>query len=145
MDLDVDASTGRVDMDLSELHMGRFRFDASTGSARIVLPDSQQTYLGMVDASTGQLEIVLPAEGNLTLRLNGSTGQITLAVPRGAALRLEVQRGGTGNVIAPDWLMKVEGQADRDEGIYQTQGFEAAPYQIEVIMEDLSTGNLVIE
>ena len=145
LDLDVKASTGQADLNLTGIQMGRFRFDASTGTARIVLPASQQGYVGEVDASTGELEIVLPAEGNLTLRLEGSTGQITLKVPGGAAFQLDVQRGGTGDVISPDWLVKVEGQPDRDEGIYQTRGFEAAEYQLQVIMADLSTGNLVIE
>ena len=48
-------------------------------------------------------------------------------------------------MIQPDWLMKVEGQPDRDEGIYETAGFASAEYQLVVIVEDLSTGNLVIE
>ena len=145
MDLDVHASTGRAEMDLRGLQMGRFRFDASTGAARIELPASQQAYVALVEASTGGLEIILPEDGNLTLQIDGSTGQITLDVPEGAALRVEVQRGGTGDVIRPDWLVKIEGSDDRDEGVYETRGFDAAEYQLVVIVEDLSTGNLVIE
>ena len=144
-ELNVNGSTGVANFDLSEVQLEAFYLDGSTGASTIVFPASQEGYQARVDASTGEIRIVLPAEGNLTLRLDGSTGQITLDVPEGAAFRLEVQNGGTGDVIRPDWMMKVEGQPDRDEGVYQTQGFDAAEYQLTVIMEDLSTGNLVIE
>jgi hypothetical protein len=144
-DLAVDGSTGKIDLDLSGVQISRFNFDGSTGASTIVLPASQPGYAARVEGGTGQVELILPVTGNLTLRLVGSTGQITLDVPEGAALQLEVQRGGTGNVIAPDWIEKVEGLENRDEGVYQTEGFESAEYQLMVIMENLSTGDLVIE
>ena len=144
-DLEVDGGTGRVDMHLDEVQMGRFRFDGGTGTAEIILPASQQSYVALVEPGTGNVNLVLPAEGNLTLRLNGSIARILVDVPEGAALQVEVQRGGTGDVIRPDWLQKVKGLEDRDEGVYQTEGFDSAEYQLVVIVEDLSTGNLVIE
>ncbi|MFW5713045.1 MAG: LiaI-LiaF-like domain-containing protein [Brevefilum sp.] len=144
-DLDVDGSTGEAELDLSEISLENFRFNASTGASTIIFPASSAGYEARIDGSTGSIDILLPAEGNLTLQLNGSTGHIRLNVPEGAALQVEVLRGGTGDVVRPDWLMKVEGREDRDEGLYQTGGFESAEYQLVVIMEDLSMGDLVIE
>lgn len=144
-DLDVDGGTGTAELDLSGIQLEAFYLDGSTGASTIVFPASRQGYEAQIEGSTGHIQIFLPAEGELTLRLDGSTGQITLNTPKEAALRLEVQSGGTGDVIRPDWLMKVEGREDRDEGVYQTAGFDSAVYQLVVIVEDLSTGNLVIE
>ncbi len=145
MDLNVEASTGTAELDLSGIQLESFYFDGSTGNSTIIFPASIQGYQARVEGSTGDIEILLPAEGSLSLRLDGSTGQILLDVPEGAALQVEVLSGGTGDVVRPDWLMKVEGLEDRDEGLYQSAGFDSAEYQLVVIMEDLSTGNLVIE
>lgn len=144
-DLQVDGGTGRSELDLLGLRLERFYFNGSTGASTIIFPASEGGYEARVEGSTGQIEIILPENGNLTLRLDGSTGRIVLDVPEGAALQVEVQRGGSGDVIAPEWIEKVEGLMDRDEGIYQTAGFESAKYQLVAIMEDLSTGDLVIE
>lgn len=144
-DLDVDGGTGSAELDLSGVQLDNFYLDGGTGAARILLPASPEGFEARVASGTGQIDIVLPVEGNLTLRLDGSTGRIVLDAPEGAALQVEVLRGGTGNVITPDWIEKVEGREDRDEGIYQTDGFELKEYQLVVIMEDLSTGDLVIE
>jgi hypothetical protein len=144
-DLDVNGSAGSAELDLSGIQLEAFFLDGSMGHSTIVFPASRQGYEARVEASTGNIKVILPAEGNLTLRLDGSTGQITLDTPEGAALQVEVLRGGTGDVVTPSWLMKVEGREERDEGVYQTEGFDSADYQLVVVMEDLSTGNLVIE
>lgn len=144
-DLDVDGGTGSAELDLSGVQLDHFYLEGGTGVAMIVLPASAGGYEAQVEGGTGQIDIMLPAEGNLTLRLDGSTGRIVLDAPEEAALQVEVLRGGTGNVVTPGWIEKVEGRQDRDEGIYQTEGFDLAEYQLVVIMEDLSTGDLVIE
>lgn len=144
-DLDVDGGTGSAELDLSGVQLDHFYLEGGTGVAMIVLPASAGGYEAQVEGGTGQIDIMLPAEGNLTLRLDGSAGRIVLDAPEEAALQVEVLRGGTGNVVTPGWIEKVEGRQDRDEGIYQTEGFDLAEYQLVVIMEDLSTGDLVIE
>jgi hypothetical protein len=39
----------------------------------------------------------------------------------------------------------VEGLADRDEGTYQTEGFDSAEYQLLIVIDDISTGNIAFE
>lgn len=143
--LSVDGGTGGSELDLRGIQLERFLFDGSTGASRILLPADRDGYEVRIEMSAGAVDIVLPAESNLTLRLDGSTGQVTLHAPEGAALSVEVLGGGTGDLIVPEWLTKVSGQGGRDEGVYQTRGFEAATYQLKVIIEDISTGNVVIE
>lgn len=144
-ELDVDASTGSSELDLRGLQLTGLRFNASTGASMIVLPESSAGYQARLEASTGSVEVLFPENTDLTIRLDGSTGRIVLNVPQDAAVQVEVLSGGTGDLQMPDWIEKTSGQEDRDEGVYETEGFAMAEYQLVIIVEDISTGNIVIE
>lgn len=145
LDLTVDASTGQTEMDLSGLNLEALDYEASTGATTIILPASAEGYEAKLEASTGSMLVVLPAESNLTLRLDGSTGAVTFDAPEGAAIRIEVRSGGTGDLKLPGWITKVGGLADRDEGAYETEGFDRAEYQILILVDDIGTGNIVVK
>ncbi len=145
LDLSVDAGTGKSDLDLSGLELDQFQFDASTGVSTIILPASSEGYKTQLEASTGAMTVVLPSDSNLTVSLDGSTGKVTFDIPDGAAVKIEVRNGGTGNLELPSWITKVEGLADRDEGTYQTEGFDQAEYQLVIVIEDIGTGNIAFE
>lgn len=144
-DLDVDASTGKAELDLSGVQLDDFEFDASTGASTIILPASTEGYETRLDASTGSMHVFLPAESNLTVILDGSTGQVTFDVPEGAAIQVEVRSGGTGNLQLPARIVRVQGLADKDEGLYQSEGFDDAEFQLVIVIDDISTGNIVFE
>lgn len=141
----VDTSTGRLDFDLSDIRLKELVFDASTGRSTIVLPESINSYQVTLEGSTGALRVILPEQANLTLRVKGSTGEIVLDVPEGAPVQVEVLNGGTGDLIAPVWVTKISGREDRDEGLYQSESFPGAEFRMQVIVEDISTGNIVLE
>ncbi len=143
-DLDVDASTGSTQLDLEGLQLERFRYDASTGASTIILPAAEDGYDTHIECSTGSMQILFPTESNLTVRLDGSTGRILLDVPEGAAVQVDVKDGGTGALQLPADMVKVSGGENRDEGIYQTPDFEDAPYQLVIIIEDISTGSVEV-
>jgi len=143
-DLNVDASTGSAELDLEGMQLERFRYDASTGSSPIILPAAADGYDTHIECSTGSMEIVFPAESNLTVRLDGSTGRILLDVPEGAPVKVQVIDGGTGSLQLPADMVKVSGREGKDEGVYQTPGFESAAYQLVIIIEDISTGSIVL-
>jgi hypothetical protein len=145
IDLNVDASTGSTDLDLSGLDLDSLDYDASTGSTTILLPESTEGYETKLDASTGSITVFLPADSNLTLHLDGSTGKVTFHAPEGGAIRIEVENGGTGDLQLPAGFTKVSGLEDRDEGVYETAGFDQADYQILILIDDISTGNIVVK
>lgn len=145
IDLSVDAGTGHADLDLSGLELEALDYDASTGSTTILLPESAEGYETKLEASTGSMTVTLPAESNLTLILDGSTGRVTFHAPEGAAIRIEVESGGTGDLKLPEWITKVSGMDDRDEGTYETEGFDQAEYQILILIDDIGTGNIVVK
>jgi len=144
-ELDVDASTGESELDLTGLQLTGFRFNASTGESRIVLPESQAGYQAQFEASTGSMTVVFPENTDLTVRLDGSTGRIVMDVPQNAAVQVEVTSGGTGDLQTPDWITKISGSPDRDEGVYQSADYDSAAYQLEIIIEDIGTGHIVFE
>ena len=144
-ELDVDASTGESELDLTGLQLTGFRFNASTGESRIVLPESQAGYQARLEASTGSMTVVFPENSDLTVRLDGSTGRIVFDVPQNAAVQVEVTGGGTGDLQTPDWITKISGSPDRDEGVYQSADYASAAYQLEIIIEDIGTGHIVFE
>jgi hypothetical protein len=144
-ELDVDASTGKSELDLSGVQLDDFEFDASTGASTIVLPASTEGYETRLEASTGSMRVILPAESNLTVILDGSTGRVTFEVPEGAAIQIEVRSGGTGSLQLPSWIERVQGLGDRDEGVYESAGFDDAEYQLVIVIDDISTGNIVFE
>lgn len=142
--LSVDGGVGKSELNLSDLKLNDLAFEGGTGASAIVLPESREGYDTWVESGTGMITIVLPEDSNLTVLLDSGTGQIVIDVPEGTALRVEVQSGGTGDLHSPLWLTKISGAMDRDEGIYETDGFDNAQYQITIIVEDIGTGNIVI-
>lgn len=145
IELNVDASTGSTDLDLSGLDLESLDYDASTGSTTILLPESTEGYETRLDASTGAMTVFLPADSNLTLHLDGSTGKVTFNAPENAAIRIEVESGGTGDLKLPEGFSKISGLDDRDEGVYETAGYDQAEYQILILIDDIGTGNIVVK
>jgi len=143
--LDIDASTGQSELDLAGIQLTELGFEGGTGASKIILPASLEGYETRIDAGTGILTIMLPEESDLTLRLVGSTGKIILKVPEGAAVRMEVIRGGSGDVFVPGWISKISGDDGRDEGVYQSAGYEASLAQMLIIVEDINAGNIILE
>ena len=144
-DLKIDASTGDTEIDLSDILLSNFRFDGSTGANQILLPGSSAEYDVYIKGSTGGIDLVLPRDGDISVRVDGSTGRITFDIPEGADVRVEVLNGGTGNIILPGWISKVEGAQDRDEGIYASDSGETADQRISITIEDIGTGNIVFK
>jgi len=142
-DLKVDASTGETQINLSDILLTNLRFDGSTGESQILLPESPAEYDVYIEGNTGAIDIVLPTEGDISVRVEGSTGRITFDIPEGVDIRIEVISGGTGNIILPDWISKVSGAQDRDEGVYASDGAETADQRISIVIEDIGTGNIV--
>lgn len=143
--LAVDGGIGKSELDLSDLRLSDFDYDGGTGASTIILPESREAYETRIESGTGMVTVVLPEDSNLTIRVDSGTGQIIFDAPEGVDLKVEVQSGGTGDFLSPLWLIKTSGAMDRDEGIYQTDGFEDAQYKITIIIEDIGTGNIVIK
>ena len=145
LNLSVDAGTGRSVIDLSGLHITRFELDGGTGASQVILGHSDTGYETYLDAGTGSLDIIFPEQSNQKVYLQGSTGRIKLQIPENSAVQIEVLRGGTGDLVLPAWISRVSGRDGRGEGVYQSAGFNNADRQIIVVVENIRTGNIIVE
>jgi len=143
-DLKVDASTGEMQIDLTGITLSDFRFDGGTGTSEIHLPETAADYDVYIDGSTGAIDLIVPREGNISMRVDGSTGKITFDIPEDVDIRIEVLSGGTGDIILPDWISKVSGAQDRDEGVYVSDDADSNDPQITITIEDIGTGDILI-
>ena len=142
--LTVAGGTGSAELDLAGIELENFRFDGGTGASTIILPAAAAEYEAQLETGTGKVHLVFPEETTLTVHLNSGTGQVILDFPEGSAVQILVQSGGTGDLLAPDWLTKVSGEEGRDEGTYESVGFDDAKAKLFIIIEDIGTGNIVI-
>jgi len=164
VDLRIEASSGPATLDLSGLTLSGLSVDASSGP--LVMQLAPGAYSLDYEASSGRTEISAPAgldleafidmsSGRFTLTLDeqtnaeivlqdASSGHFTVQVPRGAAVRLDVRDSSSGRVIVPDELALVHGEGD-DEGVWETAGYSGAAYQISIVAESMSSGDLIVE
>ncbi len=92
--------------------------------------------------SSGDTRLTLGRDAAVDVAFRGSSGQFVVTVASGQALRVEVQNVSSGDVDLPDGLIRVSG--DGDEGVWQTQGYDSAPYRVHVVIEQMSSGNVDI-
>ena len=71
--------------------------------------------------------IILPDEGDLTARVNGGVGQITIEIPDGMAARIDVSRG-IGNVSVAD-------RYEREGDSYVTRDWRSNENRVDLQVE----------
>ncbi len=143
--LTVKASSGSVELRLPPSN-GRpypVMWDASSGSARVDVSDGAALEMG-VDMSSGSYTLNLGRDVDAAITINGSSGRFSVDVPDGAALRLEVRDSSSGSVKVPSGMVEVQRGRD-DEGVWQTPGFDGAQHQIVVVVEQMSSGSIVVD
>ncbi len=163
--LTVKTSSGSGSLDLSSLQLAGLEVDASAGNTRVTLPASTgESYPVALEASSGKIEVqaadgarvdmsidmssgetrvTLGKDSDVSVRFNGSSGGFTLDLPAGQDFRVEVQDISSGNVKLPSGLIQVA-KGDGDEGTWETQGYATAAHRVDVVIEDMSSGNVTI-
>lgn len=139
LELEVDASTGSTDVDLTGIQLEALTVDGSTGSMNITLPSGVDNFPFVLDASTGSVNVVVPDGTGFDLEVDASTGSITIDVPDDAGVQVEVVDGGTGGLNLPAGFTKVRGDEDDKEGLYENAAFAGADAPIRIRV-DMSTG-----
>lgn len=165
LDLSVRTSSGSGSLDLSQLEITGLQVDASSGSTRVILPVSTgASYPVALEASSGRMEVEAPDgaqvdmtidmssgetrvtlgnDSDISVRFNGSSGGFTLDLPATQEFRVDVQGISSGDVKLPSGLTQVA-EGDGDEGTWETPGYSAAAHKVEVVVEDMSSGNVTI-
>ena len=164
LDLVVDASSGRAELELDELDLESLTLDASSGALSASLPatvsavqfdgSSGHTELTLADEteadvwiemSSGALDISVGQDARLAVTVRkGSSGRLTLSLPQGTPVRVEVNDSGSGSVRLPAEIKLVE-SGDQDEGIWQTDDWKEGNPGLTLTVEDRGSGNITIE
>jgi hypothetical protein len=162
LDLVVDGGSGSVDLDLRGLQLtglnldvgsgqvqgslpaveGRYdvRVDGGSGKCRLDIAEGADAGLD-IDVGSGSIDVETGAGADVSVRVDGGSGKLTIDVSEDAAVRLDVREGGSGNVRVPGRFERIR-SGDDDEGTWETPGFDSADHKIEIIVDDLGSGNV---
>lgn len=163
LDLDVAASVGDLALNLAGFALQRLVLDMSVGDAAIILPEG--TYSVEYNASVGNGTFAIPRGSDSEYTLNMSTGSVTFDIADGAnarihvedssvgdlrviadeslGIRLIVRDSGIGDIRVPRGMVKTEGEDD-DSGTWETENYDSADYRVEIIVDSISTGDVII-
>ena len=125
-------------IDLSPTVPLELHIDAGNGATTAALDELTLTALTL-DSGNGALEATLPA-GDYNVRVDSGNGSVVLRLPEGVEARVEYD-SGNGSVNVDDRFQRVSG--DRDEGVYETAGYDAAADAI-AIRVDSGNGSVTI-
>lgn len=164
LELDVDAGSGSLALDLRQLQLTGLKLDVGSGSVNGSLPALEGRYGArldggsgscqldlangadvdlQIDVGSGSVKIAIGDDADVSLRVDGGSGKLTVDVPTDAAVRVDVREGGSGRVRVPARFERTRG-GDGDEGTWETAGFEEAVYRIEIVVQDLGSGDVEV-
>jgi hypothetical protein len=162
--LTVDGATAYVDMDLRDLTLTEFSYDAGPGATTLTLPTSPDRYPVEIDQGPGSMELTIEPGADIELNYEGETGSTSITigegaavtavlelgagstsidVPDGAAVRVEVDDDGAGSLSVGGGMARVS--SDGDTGVWETPNFEDADVQITIRIEDAGPGSISID
>jgi hypothetical protein len=119
-DLNLDAGSGRLSLDLRALSVTGLMLDAGSGAIELTLPEAS-TFNGEIDGGSGRLEITVPESVGLRVVLDD----------------------GSGSLRTDGRFVLVSGEAD-DDGIWETENYNTADHTIELEIEQ-GSGALILE
>ncbi len=140
-DLTLDVSAGSASLDLRDLSLTDLNVDGGAGSTEAWLPGGD--YDVYFDVSAGSTKLTLPGYGRQQIEVDGGAGSLTLYLPPGVEARVEVDGGAGSFSLDQSRFHQISGN-EKDEGVWETDGFEADRDGLELII-DVSAGSVRIE
>lgn len=138
-DADLTASSGLLNVSLADGADVNMMLDGSSGGLNFSVGDNAALDLE-ASLSSGRFTLDLGVGTGGTYRLEGGSGGMQVTVPRGAAVRVEVVDRGSGGINLPSDFQQVEQGGDDGEGVWQTDGYDTASTQINIIVDTSSGG-----
>lgn len=136
-DMTLEAVAGRSRLDLRDLSLDSLTLSANAGDIDLLLPGGDYDANLITNAAT--TEITLPENGRHAINLEVNAGSVTLHLPTGMALHVEVDRALGSFSASNAGLRQVEGQ----ENAWQTAGYANAPDRLDVTIH-ISLGSVTI-
>ena len=161
--IQIDHSSGNIDLQLAKFELVNFTANLSSGTLDVTLPSGSYPILldissgnmyvdfseGMVldfdaEISTGGMTLDLSDELLGSMMLDMSTGTIKLNIPESLGVRIEGEIS-TGSVNFPSNFTKVFGNGNLtgEDGAWENEAYDPDGQNL-VITFDISSGNLII-
>jgi len=145
--VEIDASSGDSQVvlpagDPLSATMPDIDLQSSSGRMEVQAP-AGSVFTMALDMSSGDARMTLGKDSTADIRFRGSSGQFVLTVANGQGLRVEVRKTSSGDVKLPDGLTRVSGSGD--EGVWQTPGYDSAAYGVNLIVESMSSGTVKVQ
>ena len=158
IDVNVDVASGSAALNLDNLSLTRLVVDGGSGSTAVNLPAGNSRYEAFFDGGSGSFSVAIAdtakvdatldvGSGSFTLavgeaadvsvEIDGGSGRIRIEVPEQAAVRVVIRDGASGGVSIPSRFDLIDDAGDRDSdtGIWETQAYDRAEHQIEIIFD----------
>lgn len=145
IDITLDGGSGSVNADLSGLKLNSLRADMGSGSSSFTFPQSSQAYEAEINSGSGSVRIDLPSETNMTLILDSGSGSLNVSLPRNAAVQIEVLDSGSGSLNLPASFQSMPGSYGDGMGKWQSSGYTAAAYKIQIQITNRGSGSINIQ
>lgn len=141
----IDVGSGSFDVNLTD--GANVEMDVNGGSGRFRFATGGDTAVQFAgDVASGGFEFHLTEGTNGRFELEGGSGSVQFQLPSDAGVRVEVRDEGSGSVSLPGDLDQVdEGDDDPDTGVWESDNFDQADNQIEIIIVDMGSGSIVVE
>ena len=162
--LSVSGGLGSSTLNLGDLNLESFQYDGGPGSNHTRLPATANRYEAVLETSSGSVSVDIADAAQIDLRLDSgsgavriafgdevdatletasSSGSLTIDVPDGAAVRIEVRDDGSGSFNLGRQFEQVEFGDDKT-GVWETPGFADADHQIIITIQDAGSGSISI-
>jgi hypothetical protein len=135
-DLNVDAGSGALRLDLAGLRLNDLTVDTGSGSSKLFLPGGE--YAVEMDSGSGSTEITLAGDSRTHINFDAGSGSLTVYLPPTTAARIEFN-GGSGRLHVAETFQQVSG--DEHDGVWETAGFATADSFADLTI-DVGSGNV---
>ena len=138
-DLNVDAGSGALVLNLAGLTLSDLTVDTGSGNSEIFLPGGE--FAVEMDSGSGSTEMTLAGDGRTHINFDAGSGNLTLYLPPTTAARIDFN-GGSGRLHVEERFQQVSG--DEQDGVWETAGFDTADSFADLTI-DVGSGSVFVE
>jgi hypothetical protein len=145
LDLHLSMGVGLVSANLSGLQLKRLEVEGGVGALELILPAQELPYAAAIKSGVGEITLVVPNGAFVTLDIDGGVGATTITTPYETPLQVRAETG-IGSLNLPKSLEKIRGGDGivGASGIWQSEGFDLADRRV-VVHYDGGVGELTIK
>lgn len=141
LDLTLNLSYGRSDLQLQELMLDSLKIDASSGATFLQLPNGD--YSLYYDVGSGIANVELPAVGRQEIAFDGGSGRVQFYLPPTAEARITIDDGS--GYFSPSAQLRLVDGSERGDGVWETPNFDPNAENAIFLTFDIGSGSLSID